>query len=137
MHFPVVDVYTLVGSRYQVLKFVEVEETQELEINDIGHAITEVHDLFVDLPIELEIGQQMNVLDAVVIGYQDVLSTRLQFHHFCLAKLAHVQSEVELQSRHVRLVFKRQQITERKFQDFQSIPREKVLNLGQGAYWYI
>ena len=101
---PVDDINILIASRDQILHLIEVEHLEHVHIDDTGNAALESHDLVVNLPIELVVGEQVNVLDLVVVGHWYVLAAGLELDETRATELVQVDGEVELELFHVASV---------------------------------
>ena len=101
---PVLDVDGVVGPGDETLQLVEVEQAQQVELYDVVDAAAEGQHLLVYLLVELVVGDEVNVLDLVLVGDQYVLAARLELDRLRLAELCRVEREVEIEVLHVALV---------------------------------
>lgn len=97
----IVDVHGDLRARNQYLQLLIVEHLQPIERYHATDALLERETLSANLLVQLVIGHQVDVLDAIVIRHRDIGAARLQFVHSSLAQLVAEDGEVQIQIRHV------------------------------------
>lgn len=93
----VVDVHRDFRARYQHLQLLRVEHVQPGNRQDVRQSCSERLALLADLPVQLEVRHELNVLDPVTGVDDDVGTIRFQLHHARLAEVITDNSKVQLQ----------------------------------------
>lgn len=75
---PVVHIDFAGCAGYQYSEFVGVEHSQPFKIDHIAHALTKLQHLLIDLLVQLVVGHQMDILNAVFVRHGDVLPVGFQ-----------------------------------------------------------